>query len=63
MANVGAVGSSDVALGDSDVEDEVAGSKSIREGGESGTLNTDFGGFFKASMHFWISGSRCNGLM
>uniref|UniRef100_A0A915JCG7 Uncharacterized protein n=1 Tax=Romanomermis culicivorax TaxID=13658 RepID=A0A915JCG7_ROMCU len=63
VADVGAVGSSDVAVGGSDIEDDVAGSTSIGGCSGSGTLNTIFGGFFKASMHFWISASQCNGLM
>uniref|UniRef100_A0A915J823 Uncharacterized protein n=1 Tax=Romanomermis culicivorax TaxID=13658 RepID=A0A915J823_ROMCU len=63
MGDVGAVGGNNVALGSSEVEDDVAGSMPIGGGGGSGTLNTVFGRFFKASMHFWISASQCNGLM
>uniref|UniRef100_A0A915KUW6 Uncharacterized protein n=1 Tax=Romanomermis culicivorax TaxID=13658 RepID=A0A915KUW6_ROMCU len=53
VVDVGAVGGSEVAIGGSDVEADVAGSTSIRAvGGGSGALNTSFGGFFKASKHF-----------
>uniref|UniRef100_A0A915J4K3 Uncharacterized protein n=1 Tax=Romanomermis culicivorax TaxID=13658 RepID=A0A915J4K3_ROMCU len=63
VANVGAVGGSDMALGGSEFEDDVASSMSIGGGGGSGTLNTVCGGFFKASMRFFISASRRKGLM
>uniref|UniRef100_A0A915HGU9 Uncharacterized protein n=1 Tax=Romanomermis culicivorax TaxID=13658 RepID=A0A915HGU9_ROMCU len=63
LVDVGAMGGSDVALGGSDGEDDVAGSTSIGGSGGSGTLNTNFGRFFKASIHFWISALRCNGLI
>uniref|UniRef100_A0A915KHC1 Uncharacterized protein n=1 Tax=Romanomermis culicivorax TaxID=13658 RepID=A0A915KHC1_ROMCU len=63
MVDVGAEGGSDMAVGSSVIEDDVAGSMFIRGGSGSGTLNTDFSRFFKASMGFWILVSRCNGLM
>uniref|UniRef100_A0A915IV45 Uncharacterized protein n=1 Tax=Romanomermis culicivorax TaxID=13658 RepID=A0A915IV45_ROMCU len=48
-ADVVAVGGCDVAVGGSEVEDDVAGSTSIGGGGGgNGALNTSFGGFFKA---------------
>uniref|UniRef100_A0A915KZG9 Secreted protein n=1 Tax=Romanomermis culicivorax TaxID=13658 RepID=A0A915KZG9_ROMCU len=62
LADVGAVGGSDVAIGCSDLGDDLAGSMSIGGSGGSRTLNTGFSGFFKASMCFWISALRCNGL-
>uniref|UniRef100_A0A915HTU8 Uncharacterized protein n=1 Tax=Romanomermis culicivorax TaxID=13658 RepID=A0A915HTU8_ROMCU len=62
MADVGAMGGSDVVVGGSDIEDDVAGSTSIRGGRRSGTFNTVFRGFFGASMRFWILASRRNGL-
>uniref|UniRef100_A0A915HTY8 Uncharacterized protein n=1 Tax=Romanomermis culicivorax TaxID=13658 RepID=A0A915HTY8_ROMCU len=51
LADVRAVGGSNVALGGNDVVDDVACSTSIGGGGGSSTLNTIFGGFFKASRH------------
>uniref|UniRef100_A0A915K3P4 Uncharacterized protein n=1 Tax=Romanomermis culicivorax TaxID=13658 RepID=A0A915K3P4_ROMCU len=47
----GAIGGSDVVGRGSDAVDEVACSTSIRGAGGNGTLNTGFGGFFKASKH------------
>uniref|UniRef100_A0A915KRR0 Uncharacterized protein n=1 Tax=Romanomermis culicivorax TaxID=13658 RepID=A0A915KRR0_ROMCU len=52
MADVRAVGGRDLAVVGSDAKDDVAGPTSIRGAGGSRTLNTDFGGFFKASTHF-----------
>uniref|UniRef100_A0A915JU66 Uncharacterized protein n=1 Tax=Romanomermis culicivorax TaxID=13658 RepID=A0A915JU66_ROMCU len=63
MADVGTMCGSDMAVGGSKVEDDVAGSTSIGGGSGSGALNTTFGRFFKASMHIWISASQCKGLM
>uniref|UniRef100_A0A915IC39 Secreted protein n=1 Tax=Romanomermis culicivorax TaxID=13658 RepID=A0A915IC39_ROMCU len=63
VADVGAVSSSDVAVGCSDVEDDMAGSTSIGGCSRNGTLNTGFSGFFKDTMQFWILASRCNGLI
>uniref|UniRef100_A0A915L6X0 Uncharacterized protein n=1 Tax=Romanomermis culicivorax TaxID=13658 RepID=A0A915L6X0_ROMCU len=63
MADIRAVGSRDVAVSCSDVEDGVAGSTSIGGRGGSGTLNTNFRGFFKASKRFWISALCCNRLI
>uniref|UniRef100_A0A915JQH6 Uncharacterized protein n=1 Tax=Romanomermis culicivorax TaxID=13658 RepID=A0A915JQH6_ROMCU len=63
VVDVRTVGSSDVAVGGSEVEDDVAGSMSIRGGGGSEALNTAFRGFFNASMCLWITASRCKELM
>uniref|UniRef100_A0A915JBT8 Uncharacterized protein n=1 Tax=Romanomermis culicivorax TaxID=13658 RepID=A0A915JBT8_ROMCU len=51
MADVRPVGGSNMAVGGSNAEDDVAGSTSIGGVGGRGTLNTVFGGFFKASRH------------
>uniref|UniRef100_A0A915LBP1 Uncharacterized protein n=1 Tax=Romanomermis culicivorax TaxID=13658 RepID=A0A915LBP1_ROMCU len=61
--DVGAVGGCNVAVGGSEVEDDVAGSTSIGGSRGNGALNTSFGGFFKASIRLWISASRCKGLI
>uniref|UniRef100_A0A915JLK3 Uncharacterized protein n=1 Tax=Romanomermis culicivorax TaxID=13658 RepID=A0A915JLK3_ROMCU len=63
VADVEAEGGSNMIVGRSKVEDDVAGSTSIRGRSRSRTLNMVLGGFFKASMPFWISALRCNGLM
>uniref|UniRef100_A0A915HKS0 Uncharacterized protein n=1 Tax=Romanomermis culicivorax TaxID=13658 RepID=A0A915HKS0_ROMCU len=49
VADVRPVGGSNMAVGGSNAEDDVAGSTSIGGVGGRGTLNTVFGGFFKAS--------------
>uniref|UniRef100_A0A915IYX6 Uncharacterized protein n=1 Tax=Romanomermis culicivorax TaxID=13658 RepID=A0A915IYX6_ROMCU len=63
VADVGAMGGCDVAVGGSKVEDDVAGSTSIGGGGSNRASNTSFDGFFKASICLWILASQCKGLM
>uniref|UniRef100_A0A915IKY2 Uncharacterized protein n=1 Tax=Romanomermis culicivorax TaxID=13658 RepID=A0A915IKY2_ROMCU len=52
VVDIGAMGGSNAAIGDSAIEDDVAGSTSIGGGGGSRTLNTGFSRFFKASKRF-----------
>uniref|UniRef100_A0A915J6X3 Uncharacterized protein n=1 Tax=Romanomermis culicivorax TaxID=13658 RepID=A0A915J6X3_ROMCU len=63
VADISTICGSDMAVGGSEVEDDVPGSTSIGGGGGSGALNTTFGRFFKASMHLWILALQCKGLM
>uniref|UniRef100_A0A915HVY1 Uncharacterized protein n=1 Tax=Romanomermis culicivorax TaxID=13658 RepID=A0A915HVY1_ROMCU len=52
VADIGAMGGCDVAVGGIEVADDMAGSTSIGGGSGSGALNTSFSRFLRTSIRF-----------